>query len=94
MVSAAYRGRVWRGRERHHAWFGRHPSGYERLAGDGGKATLADPNVDNVIPANEAAKAILDFRAADPEAAFAALAMQGRQLAERHARSVQDLPTA
>jgi dehydrogenase/reductase SDR family protein 7B len=72
------------------------------FSGDGGQYNEADPNIDNGMPADEAAKIILDglaagqreipvarggelallnLRAADPEAAFAALAKQGARLA-------------
>jgi short-subunit dehydrogenase len=76
------------------------------FSGDGGQYGQADPNIDNGIPAPEAARTILDgfaagereivvarggelallrMRAADPEAAFAALAAQGAKLAATRA---------
>jgi dehydrogenase/reductase SDR family protein 7B len=72
------------------------------FSGDGGQYNRADPNIDNGMPVDEAARIILDgiaagqreipvaqggelsllkMRAADPEAAFAALAAQGARLA-------------
>jgi short-subunit dehydrogenase len=72
------------------------------FSGDGGRHNQADPNIDNGMPADEAAKIILDgiaigqreipvaqggelallnMRAADPEAAFSLLAAQGARLA-------------